>query len=216
MSVLLVCLTETRLVSNWNPFVFPPACLLTSPGSRSVRLPPERYFPAYLGMVCAFPFKIGSRASFLSHSTLGRTDFSSYFPHKFFRSVKSCLPLKRFRVSVKLMWARAVKTYRKTPHLDMNRKSWMCFPFRYLNIVLAFPYSSEWLFQTLKKSLWIPFLDRTWRGSGVCTGCGTVWSKGLLSTADRQGLPSFFFSTEFSWLFSCLSCLFVWYFIILF
>lgn len=120
MSVLLVCLTETRLVSNWNTFVFPPVCRLSCPGSHSVRVPPKRYFPAYLGMDCAFPFKTGGRVSYLSHSTLGRMDFSSHFPDKFFRSLKSSLPLKQFltkcrKESVKLMGAWAAKTY--TRHL---------------------------------------------------------------------------------------------------
>lgn len=46
--------------------------------------------------------------------------------------------------------------------LEHKAKSLDVLPFKYLNIVVAFPYSSEWLFQTLKKCLWIPFLDQTW------------------------------------------------------
>lgn len=94
MSVLLVGLTETRLVSNWNLFVFTPACFLTSPGSRSEQLPPKRYFPACLGMNRAFPFKIGSRVFCLSHSSLGWMDISSHFLDKFFRIVKYSLSFK--------------------------------------------------------------------------------------------------------------------------
>lgn len=180
----------------------------------------KEVFPCLLGHGLCIPFQNWQQFPIFS-STLGRTDFSSRFPDKFFRSIKCSLPLKQFltkcrKESVKLMWARAAKTYRKTPHLGINQKFWMCFLFKYLNIVSAFPSSSEWLFQTLKKSLWIPFLDQTWWGSSVCTSCSTVWSKGHLNTADRQGLQLFFFSIGFSRLFSCLSCLFFWYFIILF
>lgn len=124
MSVLLVCLTETRLVSNWNPFVFPPACLLTSPGSLSVWLPPKRNFPACLGTYCTLPFKIHSRVPCLSQTTLSRLDFSSHSHVKFFRRVKYSLPLKQFltkcrKESVKLMWSRTAKAYRETPHLNI-------------------------------------------------------------------------------------------------
>lgn len=144
MSVLLVCLTETRLLSNWNPFVFPPACLLTSPGSRSVWLPPKRYFPACLGIYCTLPFKIGSRVSYLSQTTLRRVDFSPHCPVKFFRRVKHSLPLKQFptkcrKESVKLMWSWTAKAYRETPHLSIKQNLWMFFPVKYLNITLAFP-----------------------------------------------------------------------------
>lgn len=124
MSVLLVCLTETRLVSNWNPFVFPPACLLTSPGSLPVWLPRKRYFPACLGTYCTLPFKTGSTVPFLSQTTLWGLDFSFHFHVKFFRRVKYSLSLKQFltkcrKESVNLMRSWTAKAYRETPHLNI-------------------------------------------------------------------------------------------------